>query len=242
MRVHTAYEGALGDHFARRATDNPYNAHTDRPAVLALAGDVTGLRVLDLGCGAGHYITELRARGVAEVVGVEGSETLLGHARERVGDDPAVRLRHHDLEEPLTFLADDTFDVVVMALVHHHVEARRELLAEAHRVLRPGGALLLSTTHPAADWTWHGGSYFDEGRVVSTVGDGFTISYRRMTLETLLNELLDVGFALERVAEPRAGEEARRVDERQYLKTQQTPFFLAVRMRKDRTGPGAVTR
>ncbi|MFE2750563.1 class I SAM-dependent methyltransferase [Actinosynnema sp. NPDC059335] len=233
MRVHTAYEGALGDHFAHRATDSPYNAYTDRPAVLALAGDVTGLRVLDAGCGAGHYITELRARGAAEVVGVDGSATLLGHARERIAGDPAVRLHRHDLEEPLTFLADSSFDVVVMALVHHHVEARRQLLAEMHRVLRPGGVLVLSTTHPIADWTWHGGSYFDEERVEATVGDGLTINYRRMTLQTFLNELLDAGFALERVAEPRAAEEARRVDERRYLKTQRTPFFLAVRMRKD---------
>ena len=170
MRIPTSYEGPLGDHFAHRATDSPYNAHTDRPAMLALAGDVTGMSVLDVGCGAGHYIAELRARGAAEVFGVEGSETLLGHARERIGDDPAVTLRRHDLEEPPAFLDDGSFDLVVMALVHHHVEARRQLLAEVHRVLRPGGVLLVSTTHPAADWTWHGGSYFDEERVESSVG------------------------------------------------------------------------
>ncbi|ROP34928.1 class I SAM-dependent methyltransferase [Saccharothrix texasensis] len=234
MRFRTSYEGPLGDHFAHRATDSPYNAHTDRPAVLALADDPTGLSVLDVGCGAGHYIAELRARGAAAVFGVEGSETLLGHARARIGDDPAVTLRRHDLEEPLAFLDTGSFDLVVMALVHHHVEARRQLLAEVHRVLRPGGVLLVSTTHPAADWTWHGGSYFDEGRVESSVGDGFTISYRRMTLQTFLNELLDAGFTLERVVEPQATEEARHVDERRYLKTRQTPFFLAVRMRKTR--------
>ena len=64
MSDSTAYEGALADYFAGNATDGPYNAHTDRPAMLALAGDVAGLRVLDVGCGAGHYIAELRARGV----------------------------------------------------------------------------------------------------------------------------------------------------------------------------------
>ncbi|MEU0424911.1 methyltransferase domain-containing protein [Streptomyces canus] len=138
MRISTAYEGILGDYFADNATDGPCNAHTDRPAMFALAGDVTGLRVRDIGCGAGRYVTELRARGAAEVVGVESGATLLRHARDRIGDDDAVTLHHHDLEEPLDFLPDDSFDLVVMALVHHHLEARRQLLAELHRVLRPG--------------------------------------------------------------------------------------------------------
>ncbi|MFG2459983.1 class I SAM-dependent methyltransferase [Streptomyces sp. NPDC048523] len=209
MRINTAYEGALGDHFADSATDGPCNAHTDRPAMLALAGEVTGLRVLDVGCGAGHYITELRARGAAEVVGIEGSATLLRHARDRVGDDDAVTLHRHDLE------------------------ARRELLAEVHRVLRPGGPLLVSTLHPTADRVWHGGSYFDEDRVETRFGDsGTTHSYRRMTMQTFPGELLDAGFALERFVEPRATEAARRVDESRYLKTHRTPFFVAVRMRK----------
>ncbi|MEU4768093.1 hypothetical protein AB0H12_33070 [Actinosynnema sp. NPDC023794] len=55
-----------------------------------------------------------------------------------------------------------------------------------------------------------------------------------MTLQTFLNELLDAGFTVERVVEPQATEEARRIDERRFLKTRQTPFFLAVRMRKTR--------
>ncbi|WP_330266193.1 class I SAM-dependent methyltransferase [Streptomyces griseorubiginosus] len=238
MSDSTAYEGALADYFAGNATDGPYNAHTDRPAMLALAGDVRGLRVLDVGCGAGHYIAELRARGAAEVVGVEGSATLLDHARDRTGADPAVTLHRHDLEEPLAFLPDDSFDLCVVALVHHHLDARRELLAELHRVLRPGGTLLLSTVHPTADWVWHGGSYFDEDRVVTRFGDsGATNSYRRMTMQTFLNELLDTGLVLERLVEPRATEAARQVDEARYRKTHQTPFFVAVRMRKVQEKP-----
>ncbi|MEU6259666.1 class I SAM-dependent methyltransferase [Streptomyces sp. NPDC047043] len=234
MRKNTAYEGALGDYFAESATDGPYNAHTDRPAMLALAGDVTGLRVLDVGCGAGHYIAELRARGAAEVVGVEGSATLLGHAGDRVGRDAAVTLHHHDLEEPLDFLPDGSFDLAVVALVHHHLEDRTQLLVELRRVLRPGGILLLSTVHPTADWVWNGGSYFDENRIEVRFGEsGFTNSYRRMTMQTFLGELLGAGFALERLVEPRAEESARHVDESRYLKTLRTPFFVAVRMRKD---------
>ncbi|GGO76695.1 hypothetical protein GCM10012289_54630 [Nonomuraea cavernae] len=80
MPPKTAYHDALGDYFAEHAGISPYNAYTDRPAMLELAGDVAGARILDVGCGAGHYATELLARG-AEVVGVDGSATLLDHAR-----------------------------------------------------------------------------------------------------------------------------------------------------------------
>ena len=69
----------------------------------------------------------------------------------------------------------------------------------------------------------HGGSYFDEDRVETRFGEsGFTNSYRRMTMQTFLGELLDAGFALERLVEPRAEESARRVDENRYLKGTRT--------------------
>ncbi|RMB80713.1 class I SAM-dependent methyltransferase [Streptomyces shenzhenensis] len=98
MRADTAYHGEMGELFAAQATDSAYNAYTDRPAMLGLAGDVSGLRVLDLGCGAGHYAAELLERGAATVMGLDGSESLLKTARERTGDRAV--LRRHDLEEP----------------------------------------------------------------------------------------------------------------------------------------------
>ncbi|MEU4604892.1 class I SAM-dependent methyltransferase [Kribbella sp. NPDC023972] len=231
MSAEGAYHGEKGAYFAERATDGVYNAYTDRPAMLELAGDVSGLRVVDLGCGAGHYAAELLERGATGVVGVEGSEALLSAARERLGD--SVELHQHDLEQPLSFLPDGSFDLAVMALVYHLIHGREQLLAEVRRVLRPGGILLVSTTHPAADWSWFGGSYFDEERVEAQwQGSRFTHTYWRMTLETFLGELLGAGFTLERLVEPRATEDARQIDPRRFDKTQTTPFFLAVRLRR----------
>ncbi|AKJ09142.1 hypothetical protein ABB07_03615 [Streptomyces incarnatus] len=230
MTAGTAYHGEMGEQFAAQATDSTYHAHTDRPAMLRLAGDVTGLRVLDLGCGAGHYLAEFLERGAAQVVGVDGSESLLHCARERTGADAV--LHRHDLEEPAAFLADQSFDLVVMALVYHHIDARRQLLAEIRRVLRPGGTLLVSTTHPTGDWGYFGGSYFAHERVELPFGDGFALSYWRMTLEQFLGELLRAGFVLEALEEPRAQESARAADPRRYEKTHREPHFLAVRLRR----------
>ncbi|MEV1003283.1 class I SAM-dependent methyltransferase [Nonomuraea sp. NPDC050202] len=230
MHKATAYHDALGDHFAERAQTSPYNAYTDRPAMLGLAGEVSGARILDVGCGAGHYAAELLARG-ARVAGIDGSATLLRHARARVNGDAELRL--HDLEEPLGFAADGSFDGVVCALVYEHVRNRVQLLSELRRVLRPGGWLLVSTTHPTADWRHFGGSYFSHDWRDLPLGDSeLSIHYQRMPLETFLGELLAAGFVLEQLIEPRPTADLREIDEAAYDKLHRTPSFLAVKLRR----------
>ncbi|MCG5219492.1 class I SAM-dependent methyltransferase [Streptosporangium sp. KLBMP 9127] len=230
MRNETAYHDALGHFFAKNADTSPYNAHTDRPAMLQLAGDVAGRRVLDVGCGAGHYAAELVSRG-AEVVGIDGSATLLNYARAHVNGGAELHL--HDLEEPLHFADDESFDGAVCALVIHHVTKRAQLLNEIRRVLRPGGWLLVSTTHPTADWRRFGGSYFAHEWSELPVADGeLSIRYERVPLETFLGELLDAGFALERLIEPRPAAGLQEIDDAAYAKLHTAPCFLAVRLQR----------
>ena len=56
---------------------------------------------------------------------------------------------------------DGTYDLIVCALAIHYTDDRAAALAEFCRILRPGGALVVSTQHPAMDWLRKGGSYFD---------------------------------------------------------------------------------
>jgi len=224
-----AYHERAGDVFAEHAANGPHNAYTDRPAMLTLAGDVAGLRILDAGCGGGHYAAELVGRG-AEVVAVDGSATLVGHARALLGDHAEVR--QHDLDAPLAFAADASFDGVVCALVLHHLTDRARFLGEVRRVLRPGGWFLLSTTHPASDWGYFGGSYFDESWVEFPVADGITMRFQRMTLESVVTEVLAAGFVLERLVEPRAVETLRAVNPERYKRLTERPSFVALRLRR----------
>ncbi|RSN05913.1 SAM-dependent methyltransferase [Nonomuraea sp. WAC 01424] len=120
------------------------NAYYERPAMLELAGDVTGRRILDAGCGSGPLFAALRDRG-AIVTGIDASAGMLEQARRRLGADAELWVA--DLAGPLPF-PDGTFDDVVTSLVLHYLEDWGPTLAELRRVLRPGGRLLVSVDHP----------------------------------------------------------------------------------------------
>ena len=217
--------------FERQTESSFYNAHYDQPAVLDLAGDVSGLRIVDIGCGPGVYLEALRERG-ASVVGVDGSAELLTRARARLGSD--VELRHHDLESPLEMFADGTFDGAVSALVYHHLDNRVGLLGELRRVLRPGGWLVLSTSHPVSDWLQSGGSYFAVERTdveFDRPGGAWTVPFWRMPLTVLIDEILSAGFVIERLVEPVPPADRAVLDPRLYRRLTDEPAFIVVRAR-----------
>ncbi|MBO0841460.1 MAG: methyltransferase domain-containing protein [Sciscionella sp.] len=120
------------------------NAYYERPAILNLAGDVTGRRVLDAGCGAGPLCAALRDRG-AVVTGFDRSAKMVELARKRLGDDAALRVA--DIAGPLPY-PDGAFDDVIASLVLHYLRDWTAPLAELRRVLRPGGRLIMSVNHP----------------------------------------------------------------------------------------------
>ena len=222
----------MSSRFEQQAEDGFYNAHYDRPTVLDLCGDVSGLRIGELGCGPGFYLAELRQRG-ADVVGVDGSAALLALARARVGAE--VELFEHNLERPLTMLDDASLDGVLMALVHHHVDDRIGLLREIRRALKPGGWLVLSTSHPVADWLASGGSYFTVERtraVFALDGGTWHVPFWRMPMATVLGEVLEAGLLLERLVEPVPPADREPLDPRLHRRLMLEPGFLALRARR----------
>jgi len=222
------YDEAFAAAYAAENEGNAWNALYERPASLALLGDVTGQHVLDLGCGTGAHARELLDRG-ATVEGLDRSRAMLAYARRRLGAD--VPLHQADLSAPLP-LPDDRFDAVLASLVLHYVEDQVRPLREVHRVLVPGGRLVLSTHHPALDHVLSGGDdYFatalwDDTWTVG--GEPVTMRFWRRPLHAITDALATAGFAIERIAEPQPLEEARErfPDEHRLLST--LPRFLFV--------------
>jgi len=97
-------------------------------------------RVLDLGCGEGHFAAQL-ARAGAVAVGADVSREALRRARAR---HPELDLQVIPLCGPWP-LADARFDLVWAGETIEHVVDTAAWLSEVRRVLRPGGSLLLST-------------------------------------------------------------------------------------------------
>jgi SAM-dependent methyltransferase len=100
-----AYDSIAEGYSAENET-SLLNAYYNHPALLHLAGDVTGRRILDAGCGSGPVSVSLRDRG-AIVTGFDSSAGMLEIARRRLGDDADLRVA--SLGEPLPY-ADGAFD------------------------------------------------------------------------------------------------------------------------------------
>jgi ubiquinone/menaquinone biosynthesis C-methylase UbiE len=108
-------------------------------------GLVSGLRVLEVACGRGGFVTEL-AGAAARVTGCDFSFSALCVARRKIAEassDSPVALVHGDVQR-LPF-ADDSFDVIVSCETIEHVPDVRMAILEMHRVTRPGGKLFLTT-------------------------------------------------------------------------------------------------
>ncbi len=99
----------------------------------------------DLGCGTGQ-LTAALAPFVTRVIAVDRSNDMLQVARTRLRDLPNVDVRRGELEA--LPIQDAELDAATLLLVLHHLPEPAEALAEAARVLKPGGRLLISDMLP----------------------------------------------------------------------------------------------
>jgi ubiquinone/menaquinone biosynthesis C-methylase UbiE len=218
-----------------------WNAYYERPAMLALLGDVTGRRILDAGCGSGPLSAALRDRG-ALVTGIDASAGMLALARQRLGDDADLHLV--DLSDPLPF-DDGTFDDVVASLVLHYLQDWGPTLAELRRVLRPGGRLIASVDHPFVAYTisdprpdyFATTSYTFDWRLN---GQPVPIRLWRRPLHAMTDAFTTASFRLSAISEPQPDPAARELfpDDFQDLSTKTTFLFFVVEVPPSATGTG----
>jgi SAM-dependent methyltransferase len=239
-----------------RAGYDVYRDRLNTPAFFAMLPDVAGLSGLDIGCGEGHN-TRLLARRGALVTAIDIAETFVARARQSETDEP-MGIDYRVASAVALPFADGAFDFATGFMSFMDVPETGRVITEAYRVLRPGGFLQFSITHPCFDtphrrnlrdadgrtYAIEVGDYFRnlEGDVTEWLFSAapaeakaglreFRVPRFTRTLSQWVNLVIDAGFRLERLAEPRPSDET--IRECPALQDAQVvSYFLHVRARK----------
>jgi ubiquinone/menaquinone biosynthesis C-methylase UbiE len=224
----------LAEAYAAMVDTKPHNAYYERPATLSLLPEVTGKRVLDAGCGPGVYTEWLVAHG-AEVLALDANEKMVALAKQRLVGKAQVR--QANLEAPLDFLQDGSYDIVLSPLVMDYVKDWEPVLREFYRVLKAAGCLVFSIEHPYMKYATHHlmSNYYKVERV-EYIWRGFgkpvTVPSYRRPMSAVVNPLLKVGFSLDLILEPIPTEEFLEKDPEDYEELMRSPGFMCLRALK----------
>lgn len=148
-------------------------------------------RILDLGTGDGRLLALVKqTHRETQAVALDFSPTMLEAAGKRFAGDSSVTIVAHNLDHALPALG--TFDAVISGLAIHHLvhERKRELYAEIHRLLNPGG-VFCNLEHVASPTPRLHQEFVN--------GTGFTVetedpSNKLLDVETQLGWLREIGF------------------------------------------------
>ena len=129
-----------------RAREDPIatNYTVEQPEIRALLPDLTGKRVLDLGCGAGDFARWSIDNGAGSVLGIDPSTNMLGSAQKN--PRPEIEYKRSFVEE--LELPEKQFDLVVSSLMFHYIEDWAPVVRKIDRWLKNGESLVFSIEHP----------------------------------------------------------------------------------------------
>jgi methionine biosynthesis protein MetW len=117
------------------------------PHLARFVGAVTGLRVLDVGCGNGALLHLLGEAGGVELCGLEMSEALCETAQRTLGT--RARVHRGNVQAGLPF-ACETFDIVILSEVIEHLRRPDQVIGEVKRVLGADGRVVVTMPNGSA--------------------------------------------------------------------------------------------
>ncbi len=129
-----------------RAGYDIYRDSLNTPAFFAILPDVSGLNGLDIGCGEGHN-TRLLAKAGAKMTAIDIAEVFIGHARDAETAAP-LGIDYQLADGTALPFTTNRFDFATAFMSLMDMPEQDKGLAEAARVLKPGGFLQFSILHP----------------------------------------------------------------------------------------------
>ncbi|MFX0209478.1 MAG: class I SAM-dependent methyltransferase, partial [Candidatus Hodarchaeota archaeon] len=118
------------------------------PALLKQIGDVTGLKVLDAGCGNGYFSRKLARQFGTDVIGVDHSQVFIDYCLNQEKQSPLGCKFHQGSLNDLSFLQSESFDLIISNVVMVDVIEYKKAFKELNRVLKPQGRFIWSNLHP----------------------------------------------------------------------------------------------
>jgi len=177
---------------------------------LRLLGQVSGRRILELGCGAGAGAVALAKAG-ARVIAVDDVAANLSDTRERADREGVKVETHHGPLAELAFVRADTIDAAVSTYGLATVDDRDRVFRQVHRVLRPDRPFVFSLPHPAfvmldpaATEPVLRRTWWDTAPAPWSVADDRSEPDHVVTLTGLFGALGRAGFAVDSLLEPPA--------------------------------------
>lgn len=179
-----------------------------------LLPDFKNKKVLDLGCGLGWHCKYACKHEAKYVLGIDLSKKMLAKAKE-INNDPRIEYCNQAIEN--VQLPKASFDIILSSLAFHYIEDYQKLISNIYDWLKPGGDLVFSVEHPVftsegkQDWYYDENqeimhfpvdNYYYEGKREAIFLNEPVTKYHR-TLTTYLQTLLQAGFVLTNIVEPK---------------------------------------
>lgn len=213
-RQRTGLSGLSTGYERARGREDALDRLVEWPAERALLGDVTGLAVLDAGCGNGSKVAQLAAEGAAPAVGVDISGNF-------IPAPPGVDLVQADLSDlsAVPALSGRRFDRILFLQSFGYAEDSVRALQIARDMLTDDGFILLTRTQPVRhaieraeqNGTTIGEEYFTTAPFSyqhRSWDDQLTLTKRPFTMSDLLNAFSAAGLWIEEAKEPHMSAEA----------------------------------
>jgi SAM-dependent methyltransferase len=145
MAKHTGWDsvaGEYGDAFIER--EGSYHSSLILPNLLRVVAPEPGKKILEVGCGDGYFSRAFAAAG-ASVEGSDVAAPMIAEAKEKL---PNAKWYTASADN-LSFAKNELYDSVVVVLALQNIENLNGSIAEASRVLKPGGEFVAVLNHPA---------------------------------------------------------------------------------------------
>ncbi|MFF4888277.1 class I SAM-dependent methyltransferase [Micromonospora chersina] len=211
-----AWRDLAPDYERARAREDSLDRLVEWPAERGVLGDVTGLSILDLGCGNGGKLAELVRAGAGPSVGVDIGGNFITSV------PTGMYLIRGDLSAPdaLPELGGRTFDRILFLQSFGYAKDPVHTLRAARAILNQDGFILLTRTQPIRyaleraeqNGTTLGEEYFSTANYTYRTGwnEHIALTKRTYTMSDLLNAFSAAGLWIETAMEPQLSEDAAR--------------------------------